>query len=106
MSRPRTARLHIQTKNALDSLGSLVLNTDMLNFVLFATSSLIWGSTWLAIKLQLTQVPPILSVAYRFCLASAVLLLFCRLTVLELFALPYVLFLVLPSVVRFHSPPV
>jgi drug/metabolite transporter (DMT)-like permease len=34
----------------------------------------------LAIKLQLTQVPPILSVAYRFCLASFILLAYCRLT--------------------------
>ena len=52
----------------------------MLNFLLYAGASLIWGSTWLAIKLQLTQVPPVLSVAYRFCLASLILLAFCRLT--------------------------
>ena len=51
----------------------------MLNFFLYAGAALIWGSTWLAIKLQLTQVPPILSVAYRFCLASLILLAFCRL---------------------------
>lgn len=42
----------------------------MINFVLYATATLIWGSTWLGIKLQLTQVPPILSIGYRFCLAS------------------------------------
>jgi drug/metabolite transporter (DMT)-like permease len=52
----------------------------MVNFLLYVSASLIWGSTWLAIKLQLTQVPPILSVAYRFCLASLILLAFCRLT--------------------------
>ncbi len=52
----------------------------MLNFFLYACASLIWGSTWLAIKLQLTQVPPILSVAYRFCLAAFILLIYCRLT--------------------------
>ncbi len=52
----------------------------MLNFVLYATATLIWGSTWLCIKLQLTQVPPILSVGYRFCLAALVLLIFCRIT--------------------------
>ena len=40
-------------------------------------ATLIWGSTWLAIKLQLTQVPPILSVGYRFCLAALILLMFC-----------------------------
>lgn len=51
----------------------------MLNFILYATASLIWGSTWLGIKLQLTQVPPILSVGYRFCLASAILLTYCLL---------------------------
>ena len=52
----------------------------MLNFVLYATATLIWGSTWLCIKLQLTQVPPILSVGYRFCLAALVLLIFCLIT--------------------------
>jgi len=52
----------------------------MLNFLLYVSASLIWGSTWLAIKLQLTQVPPILSVAYRFCLAALILLAYCWLT--------------------------
>ena len=52
----------------------------MINFLLYGAAALIWGSTWLAIKLQLTQVPPILSVSYRFCLASLILLAFCRLT--------------------------
>ena len=52
----------------------------MLNFFLYLSASLIWGSTWLAIKLQLTQVPPILSVAYRFCLAALILLVYCWLT--------------------------
>jgi drug/metabolite transporter (DMT)-like permease len=51
----------------------------MLNFLLYAGAALIWGATWLAIKLQLTQVPPVLSVAYRFCLASLILLAYCRL---------------------------
>ncbi|MCF8106434.1 MAG: EamA family transporter [Desulfohalobiaceae bacterium] len=51
----------------------------MLNFLLYAGASLIWGSTWLAIKLQLTGVPPILSVAYRFSLAALILLAYCRL---------------------------
>ena len=52
----------------------------MLNLFLYASASLIWGSTWLAIKLQLAQVPPVLSVAYRFCLAALILLAWCRLT--------------------------
>jgi len=49
----------------------------MLNFFLYVSASLIWGSTWLAIKLQLTQVPPVLSVAYRFSLAALILLGYC-----------------------------
>jgi len=52
----------------------------LINFLLYATATLIWGSTWLGIKLQLTQVPPILSVSYRFCLASLILLVFCLIT--------------------------
>ena len=52
----------------------------MINFFLYATATLIWGSTWFGIKLQLTQVPPILSVGYRFCLASLILLVFCLLS--------------------------
>jgi len=51
----------------------------MLNFFLYSAAALIWGSTWLGIKLQLTQVPPILSVGYRFCLASLILLIYCLL---------------------------
>jgi drug/metabolite transporter (DMT)-like permease len=51
----------------------------MFNFLLYAAAALIWGSTWLGIKLQLTQVPPILSVGYRFCLASLILLIYCLL---------------------------
>ncbi len=51
----------------------------MINFILYVTVALIWGSTWLGIKLQLTQVPPILSVGYRFCLASLILCIYCLL---------------------------
>jgi drug/metabolite transporter (DMT)-like permease len=51
----------------------------MTNFILYASAALIWGSTWLGIKLQLTQVPPILSVGYRFCLASLILCVYCLL---------------------------
>ena len=51
----------------------------MLNVLLYIAATLIWGSTWLAIKLQLTQVPPILSVGYRFCLAALILFLYCLL---------------------------
>ena len=49
----------------------------MINFFLYIAAALIWGSTWLGIKLQLTQVPPILSVSYRFCLAALILAVYC-----------------------------
>ena len=40
---------------------------------LYATSVLIWGSTWLAITFQFGTVPPAVSVVYRFVLAGAIL---------------------------------
>jgi drug/metabolite transporter (DMT)-like permease len=45
--------------------------------VLFAVASLIWGSTFFAITLQLGDVPPAVSVAYRFFLAAATLFVIC-----------------------------
>jgi drug/metabolite transporter (DMT)-like permease len=45
-----------------------------------AVCSLIWGTTWRAIKLQLGTVPPLESVVYRFALASALLLGWCLLS--------------------------
>jgi len=47
---------------------------------LFAIATLIWGSTWLAIKFQLGSVSPEVSVAYRFALAAVVLGAWCALT--------------------------
>lgn len=46
----------------------------------FVSLVLIWGTTWLAIKLQLTQVPFAWSVVYRFAGASAVLVLVAELS--------------------------
>ena len=57
----------------------------MINFVLYITAALIWGSTWLGIKLQLAQVPPVLSVGYRFFLAAILLLIYCIVTNKSLF---------------------
>ncbi|TFW13712.1 DMT family transporter [Duganella callida] len=45
--------------------------------LLFVTACLIWGSTFFAITLQLGEVPPAVSVVYRFALASAVLFAWC-----------------------------
>jgi drug/metabolite transporter (DMT)-like permease len=47
--------------------------------VLFVIACLIWGSTFWAITLQLGDVPPAVSVVYRFALASAVLFAWCKL---------------------------
>ena len=48
------------------------------NVILYVVTVLIWGSSWLAIKYQLGSVDPMVSVAYRFMLASALSWLFCR----------------------------
>ncbi|SHH51021.1 DMT family transporter [Massilia sp. CF038] len=45
--------------------------------LLFAIASLIWGSTFWAITVQLGEVAPAVSVVYRFGLASATLFLVC-----------------------------
>jgi drug/metabolite transporter (DMT)-like permease len=43
----------------------------------YAAAVLIWGSTWFAIKLQLTGIPPQVSLVYRFGLAAILLFLWC-----------------------------
>lgn len=45
------------------------------NVLLYRTTVIIWGTTWLAIKLQLGEVAPEISIFYRFAIA-AVLLIF------------------------------
>ncbi|HPG38930.1 MAG TPA: EamA family transporter [bacterium] len=52
----------------------------MKNLLYYLGTAIIWGSTWLAIKFQLGNVAPALSVAYRFALAGLILLLFCLMT--------------------------
>jgi len=42
-----------------------------MNLFLFITTILIWGSTWIAISLQVGDVPLIISVFYRFAIAAA-----------------------------------
>ena len=52
--------------------------TDVIrNLSLYAATVLIWGSTWLGIKFQLGEVDPLISVIYRFCLATVLLILWC-----------------------------
>ncbi len=45
--------------------------------LLYVGIVLIWGATWLPVKLQLGLVPPAVSVAYRFWLAAAILFAWC-----------------------------
>jgi drug/metabolite transporter (DMT)-like permease len=47
------------------------------NLILFALASFIWGTTWLAITFQLRSVAPEVSVAWRFALASLLLVGWC-----------------------------
>ena len=46
-------------------------------YILYFTTVLIWGSTWLAIKFQLGDIDPLVSVIYRFGLASMLLFAWC-----------------------------
>jgi drug/metabolite transporter (DMT)-like permease len=48
------------------------------NAVLYFTPLIIWGSTWLVITFQLGKVEPLVSVVYRFFLASLILLIFLK----------------------------
>jgi drug/metabolite transporter (DMT)-like permease len=56
----------------------------MKNIALYIITILVWGSTFLAIKYQLGSVDPMVSVVYRFGLASILLMVFCRLKGLTL----------------------
>ena len=47
------------------------------NALLYLATILIWGSSWLAIKFQLGSVDPMVSVAYRFLLASGISWIYC-----------------------------
>ena len=58
--------------------GYSVLSGSAQNVLLYVVTILIWGSSWLAIKFQLGVVDPMVSVAYRFLLASGILWLYCR----------------------------
>ncbi|KQW32015.1 hypothetical protein ASE36_07385 [Rhizobium sp. Root274] len=45
----------------------------MTNFLLFSSTVLIWGTTWIAIALQIGPVPVLVSVFYRFATAALIL---------------------------------
>ncbi|WP_158741971.1 DMT family transporter [Acidisphaera sp. L21] len=46
--------------------------------ILFAVICVVWGTTWIAAKIGISAVPPLLFVGTRFVLAGAVLMLFTR----------------------------
>ncbi len=48
----------------------------MQNAAFYMITILIWGSSWFVIKFQLGDVHPVASVAYRFAVAAAILMLF------------------------------
>jgi len=56
--------------------GRTDFRTVILPFIIFTS---IWGSTWIVIRDQLGTVPPQWSVAYRFVIAAAAMLLLARL---------------------------
>ncbi len=72
------------------------------NLSLYTVTVLIWGSTWLGIKFQLGEVDPLVSVIYRFCLASALLFTWCGLRGLNMrFAIRDHLFIALQGTCLF-----
>ncbi len=56
----------------------------MKNMILYVITVLVWGSTWIAIKYQLGVVDPMVSVIYRFGLATILLFVFCKIRGLSL----------------------
>ncbi len=62
----------------------------------------IWGTSWIAIKLQLGSVEPIVSVTYRFTLATLILLIWCRIQGLNMrFSLKEHSFMLLQGILLF-----
>jgi drug/metabolite transporter (DMT)-like permease len=73
-----------------------------MNFVFYAGTVLIWGTTWLAITFQLGVVDPMISVIYRFALAAALLQVYCRVAGLRMrFALREHLYIALQGTLLF-----
>ena len=71
-------------------------------FLLYAATVLIWGTTWLGIKLQLGSVDPMVSVLYRFIAAAIILMAYCRLAGLKMrFRLKDHVFMALQGLVLF-----
>jgi drug/metabolite transporter (DMT)-like permease len=68
----------------------------------FIIPCFIWGSTWFAIKFQLGQVDPLVSVAYRFLIAGVLLMVFSLIRKLNLrFTLREHLLMILQGMILF-----
>lgn len=59
--------------------GLLEATASSTDSILFLTAVLVWGSTWYAITFQLGEVAASWSIAWRFAIAAALLLVFCGL---------------------------
>ena len=76
------------------------MSTNIL--LLYGTTVIIWGTTWLAIKFQLGQVDPMVSVLYRFVAAALILHFYCKLRGLKMrFGLKDHIFMALQGLVLF-----
>ncbi|WP_035273951.1 DMT family transporter [Desulfogranum japonicum] len=74
----------------------------MKNVFFYLATVLIWGSTWIGIKMQLGSVAPLTSVIYRFGLASFLLFLWCSIARLNLrFSIRQHLFMATQGVLLF-----
>lgn len=72
------------------------------NIILFLIPTFIWGSTWYVIKFQIGDTDPLFSVGYRFIIASIILLLYSKITKLNLrFSLRNHLFIALQGACLF-----
>ena len=70
--------------------------------LLYGSTVLIWGTTWLAIKFQLGSVDPMVSVLYRFIAAAMILMVYCKLNDLRMrFQLKDHVFMALQGLVLF-----
>ncbi len=74
----------------------------MKNLLFYMVTVFIWGSTWIGIKMQLGVIDPMVSVTYRFALAAAILLVWCKIRHLNMrFSLREHLFMALQGALLF-----
>ena len=64
---------------SIDNPFRLSVIVDDVNALVYILLCLIWGSTWLAIKIGLSQAPPFTTAALRFVLAAVTLSIICSL---------------------------